>query len=87
METLVVAKKILTKGRLARRTTLLPLDKMQGHVVSVNALQVTLSLIYSILIKLETGRVSVYVNYLLPYIQYSGIHEVCRIEQGPEYKT
>ena len=37
-----VSKSILQRGRLERRTTFLPLDKMQGYVVPVHTLQVTI---------------------------------------------
>lgn len=39
VETAEVGKKILTRGRLANRVTLLPLDKMQGYVIPQHTLQ------------------------------------------------
>ena len=39
VETAEVAAKILQKGRLARRTTFLPLDKMSAHVISEDVLK------------------------------------------------
>jgi hypothetical protein len=41
VETAEVGKKLLQNGRLARRTMFMPLDKMQGFVVSNDKLQVT----------------------------------------------